>query len=197
MENHNGEYSVYVHINILNGKMYFGNTKNIKNRWYPSGYRTSTKFYRAIKKYGWNNFSHEIIASNLTKQEADKFEDILIKRFRTNEDEFGYNTTVGGQSWSGEENPNFGKHTLREIYKSNKQLSKEKQSRPGKQNGRAIPCELYLNGKFVDSFEYQSLAAKYVREELNYHSKVADCVLVSRMKRDCGFKGYKIITVEK
>lgn len=166
MEIHNGEYSVYVHTNVVNGKMYFGNTKNIKNRWYPSGYRTSTKFYKAIKKYGWENFNHEIIASNLTKQEADKFEDVLIKRFKTNEDNFGYNTTSGGQSWSGKDNPNFGKHTLHKIYKNDKNLSKEKQSRPGKQNGRAIPCELYLNGNFVNFFEYQSLAAKYVRKNL-------------------------------
>lgn len=37
----------------------------------------------------------------------------------------------------GENNPNYGNHILSEIYQNNKDLSIEKQSRPGSQNGRA------------------------------------------------------------
>lgn len=37
----------------------------------------------------------------------------------------------------GENNPNYGNHKLRDIYASNPDLSKEKQGRPGEQNGRA------------------------------------------------------------
>ena len=40
-------------------------------------------FASAILKYGWNNFEHEIVANNLTKEEADDFEKLLIKKLNT------------------------------------------------------------------------------------------------------------------
>lgn len=48
-------YSIYVHINKLNHKMYFGITKqNPKRRFRDGeGYKSCTKFYKAIQKYGW------------------------------------------------------------------------------------------------------------------------------------------------
>lgn len=39
---------------------------------------------------------------------------------------------------TGEKNPNYGSHTLRDRYASDPLLSKEKQSRPGSRNGRAV-----------------------------------------------------------
>lgn len=189
----NGEYCVYIHRSKTTGKMYVGRTKNPKNRWYKNCYETSTKFYKAIQEFGWQDFEHEIVASGLTREEADNFEDLLIKKLRTNEDEFGYNTTGGGQSWCGSENPNYGKHTLREVYGNNKELAKEKQSRPGKQNGRAIPCTLYYLEEKIGEFDYQTLAAQKFKEMENYTAKVLDCVIVSRLKRPQGYKGYKII----
>lgn len=197
MEIYNGEYCVYVHINKVTGKKYIGRTKDIKMRWYPSAYRCSTKFYKAIRQYGWDNFEHEIVSSNLTRDEADNFEDLLIKKFRTNEEEFGYNIAGGGYSWFGQDNPNYGKHTLRKIYGEDKELAKEKQSRPGKQNGRAIPCELYYQDTKIWEFDYQALAAQKFRELTGYDKKVVDCVLVSRMKRPEGYQGYKIIPLKQ
>ena len=48
-----------------NGKSYIGQTtsKNILNRWRydGKGYKNCTVFYKAIEKYGWNNFSHEVL----------------------------------------------------------------------------------------------------------------------------------------
>lgn len=194
---HNGVYSVYIHTNRLNGKMYVGCTKSVKNRWYKSGYRTSTKFYKAIQKYGWENFLHEVIASNLSKQEAENFEDLLIKSLRTNEDEFGYNTCTGGQSWLGRENPNYGKHTLSKVYTEDKELSKQKQSRKGKQNGRAVPCELYHNGKFVGKFDYQGLAAQYFKFITGKFQEISDSRLVARMRKPYGYMGYEIYPLYK
>ena len=51
-------YCVYAHINKYNGKIYIGQTQNIKERWRCNGknYFSSIKFFNAIKKYGWNNF---------------------------------------------------------------------------------------------------------------------------------------------
>lgn len=62
---------------------------------------------------------------------------------------------------SGEENPNFGNHKLSEIYKNDPALSKEKQSRPAEQNGRATSVRMYKDD-FTMDFAYFGLAAKYM-----------------------------------
>lgn len=91
-------YCVYMHINKINGKRYIGQTMNLKNRWRPNGYgyKSSPHFYNAIKKYGWDNFDHYIIQKNLTKEEADKLEDLNIVAYNTMNNKFGYNTRRGG-----------------------------------------------------------------------------------------------------
>lgn len=100
MKNKDKKYCVYVHINKINGKIYIGQTcKKPEARWNNGeGYRGSTCFYSAINKYGWDNFDHEIIASNLTKEEADNFERLLIKTLKTQNKEHGYNICDGGNT---------------------------------------------------------------------------------------------------
>lgn len=77
------DYVVYIHKNILNGKVYVGQTCNLSERWRNNGknYFNSIKFYNAIKKYGWDNFTHEVVYSNLNKQAADKLEKELIHKY--------------------------------------------------------------------------------------------------------------------
>lgn len=93
-------YVVYCHTNKENGKKYFGITgMKPERRWSNGeGYRTSRHFYFAIKKYGWDGFFHEIIESGLTKEQAAKMEQLLIKKHNTNKAEFGYNMSSGGES---------------------------------------------------------------------------------------------------
>lgn len=88
-------YLVYKHTSPT-GKVYIGITKNLPNiRWNEgAGYETQRKFYKAIQKFGWINFSHEIIAAGLTEEEAKKLERSLILEFRSNEATYGYNTQV-------------------------------------------------------------------------------------------------------
>jgi hypothetical protein len=66
------DYVVYIHKNILNGKVYVGQTCNLSERWRNNGknYFNSIKFYNAIKKYGWDNFTHEVVYSNLKRIET-------------------------------------------------------------------------------------------------------------------------------
>ena len=55
----------------------------------------------------------------------------------------------------GEKNPNYRNHTLHKKYLENPQLALEKQSRPGKQNGRSTPIDMYdSNMDFVQHFTY-------------------------------------------
>ena len=62
------------------------------------GYSYNSYFYRAIKKYGWDNFKHDIIISGISKDMACQLEIALIAQFRTNEREFGYNISEGGET---------------------------------------------------------------------------------------------------
>lgn len=102
----NNRWKVYVHIipkditNYKNDKYYVGITckKNCEQRWYlnGTGYRRNVHFYNAIEKYGWGNIIHEIIAENLTHNEANMLEKALIRELKSNNSEYGYNHSVGG-----------------------------------------------------------------------------------------------------
>lgn len=101
MDNENC-YTVYMHTNKLNGMKYIGITsKDVDKRWVNGrGYRTG-KFKNAIIKYGWENFNHEILKINLSEEEAKKLEIFYIKKLKTNNRNFGYNLTEGGDGTRG------------------------------------------------------------------------------------------------
>ena len=92
-------YTVYKHT-CPKGRIYIGITsQNVKIRWGGgSNYRGNIYFTRAIKKYGWENFKHEIIATDLTESEAKNMEIELIKQYRSNERKYGFNISSGGES---------------------------------------------------------------------------------------------------
>ena len=77
------KYTVYCHTNKINNKKYIGITsQKVEERWRNGkGYSTQPKFYNAICKYGWDNFTHEILISGLDEQEAIELEINLIKSF--------------------------------------------------------------------------------------------------------------------
>lgn len=91
-------YCVYMHI-APNGKRYIGITSLCVNRRWEngSGYRTQV-FHRAIEKYGWDNIKHIVLFENLTKDQAEEKEKMLIKKYNSNNPKFGYNRNEGGQS---------------------------------------------------------------------------------------------------
>ena len=92
-------YFVYCHTNKHNGKMYFGITcRKPEYRWkHGKGYIKNPYFNSAIKKYGWENFNHKIIASGITREEACKMEKELIKKYNTTNECYGYNLGSGGE----------------------------------------------------------------------------------------------------
>lgn len=93
-------YTVYMHVNKINDKKYVGITsRKMSQRWRNGrGYKGCVFFERAIEKYGWDNFKHEILLCNLTKQEAEMFEVEIIKFYKSNKRKFGYNIQNGGSS---------------------------------------------------------------------------------------------------
>lgn len=91
-------FVVYVH-RSPNGKIYVGITSRpTVERWGSSGqgYRENKHFWAAIQKYGWNNFEHKIVASNLSLEEACSLEIELIAEYNSIDPAFGYNQTTGG-----------------------------------------------------------------------------------------------------
>lgn len=91
-------YCVYVHANNINGKRYVGITNNPKSRWYGKGkaYKDCTHFATAIKKYGWDNFTHYLLETDLTLDEANELEQVYIARYKTQDRQHGYNIQAGG-----------------------------------------------------------------------------------------------------
>ena len=101
------ENCVYVYTNLVNGKKYVGQAKDFEIRHKqhirtalnadPNSYDYNVPFHNAIRKYGADNFTVEILCNNLTIEEMDYWEiyyidhfDALVKNGK------GYNVSSGG-----------------------------------------------------------------------------------------------------
>lgn len=94
----NNDYIVYMHVNKINNKKYIGITRQIpEKRWAKGlGYRTQP-FYKAIQKYGWDNFEHVILFKKLNYKQACIYEKQLISKHNTTDFNLGYNCSDGGE----------------------------------------------------------------------------------------------------
>lgn len=93
---------IYMHTNTINGKLYIGQSKytwlRINDRWQNGrGYGENTRIGKAIKKYGWDNFKHELIEDNIGTQELANEREIYWIRYYNTYSE-GYNCTIGGKN---------------------------------------------------------------------------------------------------
>lgn len=90
------EWIIYKHTSP-SGKVYIGQTKNGKYRWKggKSAYHNGKKLVHAIEKYGWDNFTHEILEEHIpTQNEANLREIYWIQYYNSYAN--GYNMTKGG-----------------------------------------------------------------------------------------------------
>lgn len=131
-------YKLYMHTSP-NGKRYIGITKQkLNRRWHAGhGYRGNEHFFRAIMKHGWDNFSHEVLGENLTKEAACELERFYIKKYETRNPNKGYNIAIGGECGSKGYKPtpeareklrraNLGKHHRRETCEKLRQIERER-----------------------------------------------------------------------
>ena len=118
-------YWVYIHTCKANGKKYVGVTgRNPESRWKEGrGYKTNKHFYSAILKYGWDNFQHEVFEVD-SKEEMYRKEVELISFYHSNDPEFGYNNSSGG------EYSHLGCKHSEETRKKLKEANKKKWSDP-------------------------------------------------------------------
>jgi len=99
MNNEERIYYVYKHTNLINGKVYIGQTRQEPEKRWKNGlssYRHNAHFLAAIKKYGWENFSHEILKEKLTYKEMKYWEDFYVEYYDARNPEKGYNIIAGG-----------------------------------------------------------------------------------------------------
>lgn len=177
MQNEKKTFYVYRHTSP-NGMIYIGITKqDPEKRWANGkGYSYNTHFNNAILKYGWENFTHEILYCGLTREEACQKEKELISYYKSNNRKFGYNITEGGNSVAEEmiEKARASKKGKRFTEEHKMALSKAKKGKPwsekqresimssrkfGENHHMARPVSRYtVDGKYLDTMPY---ARKY------------------------------------
>lgn len=148
-------YLVYRHMNKLNNKVYIGITSRKPNeRWGNNGsnYITSPHFYSSICKYGWDNFEHDILYTDLTKDEACEKEIELIAYYKADNPKFGYNMTSGGDC------PTMSVESRIKLSNSMK----------GNQNGFGKPCSKEKAEKIS-----KAQIGKFVSEETRKKQSIA------------------------
>lgn len=159
--------------------------KEIKQRYTKDGYKEIT-----VGKDGHRTscIVHRLVAMAFVPN-PDNLPEVNHKNFirddnrvenlewSTHADNIQYSTDAGKYIHYGEDNANFGKHTLKEKYKNDPELSKEKQSRPGAQNGRARAIRLIdtILNQQID-FDYIKLASIYLIDNGFTKSKHVDAL---------------------
>ena len=96
---------IYKITNKITNKVYIGQSINIAQRWKAHRSRPfnsnsvqyNSYLYASIRKYGILNFTFEVL-EECKVEELDFKEQECIKIYKSNESDFGYNLTVGGQT---------------------------------------------------------------------------------------------------
>lgn len=145
-------YCVYRHVNKTNGKQYIGLTRQLpEQRWGKNGSNYKNKcphFWAAIQKYGWDNFDHEVVADNLTKDDACQLEKDLIRMYNTQSREHGYNTLEGGTA------PSLPEDVRRKIATGLQ----------NNQNGKGHPCSDEKKRKISEAQKGRRLTDEHKRK---------------------------------
>src|SRR5260370_32132682 len=96
-------FYIYKIVNVLNNKIYIGQTIHPNKRWYEHRKSASHKnpimaITRAIKKYGADKFEFELIACCKNQEDVDYSEDQLINQYNSKNSDHGYNIKGCGTS---------------------------------------------------------------------------------------------------
>ena len=183
-------YTVYMHTNKINKKVYVGITcQEPKKRWKNGlGYldNEKTKFARAIAKYGWDGFEHIIFAENVTHDEACHMEQLLIVLYDTINN--GYNITKGGDGVCGFHHTEEAKQKNREAHIGKKHTKEAKQkmskSRTGEKHFRATKIMQY--DKEMNLIKIWDCIMDIERELGINHRHISDVCKGKPKRKTCG-----------
>lgn len=94
---------IYKITNNINGKCYIGQSRDIQKRWTshknvpfnPNYQEYDYPLYKAIRKYGLENFSFEVL-EECSIEELNEKEDFWINKYNSIDSDHGYNQTLLG-----------------------------------------------------------------------------------------------------
>jgi len=148
---------IYKITNTINQKVYIGQTKDPKRRWYSHRTTANKKpkyvINLAMNKYGLENFIFEVIASCFDQEAANESEEIIINQYQSKNPEFGYNIQSGGKVVSGWHHTEKSKLKCSETHSSPELLEIHQEAGQKllewrEQNGHPKP---HLGKKFSDN----------------------------------------------
>ena len=118
---------IYKIENLINHKVYIGQSKDIESRLYHHKHEETNKHLKyAFEKYGIENFSFEVL---IETYDRNYWEIFLIQIYHATDDNFGYNIECGGTYGSPirteEEMENY-REMRREIYRNFSESKKKK-----------------------------------------------------------------------
>lgn len=170
-------FTIYRHVSPI-GRVYVGITsQDVETRWrHGDNYRNSTYFKRAIRKYGWKNFKHEILFTNVEEERAKRLEIELIRHYKGLG--ISYNLINGGDGTNGyhhtDEYKQFKSQQMKEFFSTER--GKEICAKGGKTNlGKKynrksgftkgdyqvrIVCQYSLEGVLLNKFKSVSDASR-------------------------------------
>ncbi|HHQ4326847.1 TPA: GIY-YIG nuclease family protein [Clostridium perfringens] len=147
---------IYKITNIINNKIYIGQTTLSFYRRYRDGFKKCHNAYlqRSIDKYGLNNFKVEILAKNKSIKELDKLEIELINEYDSCNPEHGYNMKTGGGN---------GKHTEESLKRISKATRGKNKGKDNKNSKKTII--VYKGEKIIK--DSRSEMIDYMKEKYN------------------------------
>lgn len=170
---------IYKYKCLINGKVYIGQTINEHKRKWSHQHCCSewrSHFYNAIKKYGYNNFTYEVLYEVISeipgyvKQILDLEEKYFIFKYKSTNPKFGYNITAGGGGTLGLKCSESHRRKMSIIMKSKHLHLNENQIRALKyanehkkptHAGKAV-LKYSINGIFIEEFDSIKRAAASV-----------------------------------
>lgn len=195
----NNYYTIYKHTSP-SGKHYIGVTRqqNLNRRWMNGyGYISCPLFNNAIQKYGWENFTHEILEDNVPIENINDRECYWIKLYKSNNRDFGYNIEEGGHAYrtfseetrkkisnaiKGKPKSEECKQKLKDI-NLGKHLSEETRKKVSEGHFKPV-YQLDKDGNIINEFISVTAAAHYIHRDTTSISKCC-----KGKQQTCG--GYK------
>lgn len=171
-------HAIYKFRNKINGKYYIGKTsKSVRTRiiQHMTNSKPWTKakksyFQKALNKYGFENFEFSIIENNIKDESLLNLREIYwIGYYKSDQKEFGYNMTPGGE---GNTNKNFNKCNIERLRLINlgskrSQYSKELMSYISKQRFKNEEYKSKVCERLHDVWKNNK--KRIVKLDLNYN----------------------------
>lgn len=159
------------------GKKYIGQSRDIfkrktshKSDW-NTGHGGCLYLHRAFDKYGFDQFGFEVL-EECSIEELNSREQFWIQNLKTNDKNFGYNLTCGGDSLpntTGENNPRASL-TNEEIISIRKRFGKEKRE------------DVYLDFSFIPSSTFNKIWNNQTWKSVGQEFYTAEALAANKAK---------------